>query len=57
MDVSSIASGLGSTASLGSSVGGIIDASLLKAVDNLSATQSALLFASIGLGSGVDTFA
>jgi len=57
MDVQGIASGLASTASLGSSVGGTIDTAVLKAVNNLGATQAALLFASIGLGSGVDSYA
>jgi hypothetical protein len=40
-----------------SSASGSLDISVLKAVQNLAATQSALLFQAIGLGQGVDTFA
>jgi hypothetical protein len=50
--LSNIATGL---ASAGVTEGLNVD--VLKAVNNLSAVQSALLFSSIGLGRSVDTYA
>ncbi|HVA27453.1 MAG TPA: hypothetical protein VNF68_04700 [Candidatus Baltobacteraceae bacterium] len=52
MDVQSIASGLAA-----SSVSTGVDIGVLRAVDNLAAVQAATLFASIGLGTGVNTYA
>ncbi len=52
MDLQSIASGLAA-----SSVSAGINTSVLKAVQNLDQIQAAALFASIGLGSGVDHYA
>ncbi len=52
MDVQSIASGLPA-----SSVSTGVDVGVLKAVDNLAAVQAATLFASLGLGTGINAFA
>lgn len=52
MDLSSIATGLAAA-----SVSQSVDVGVLKAVQNLDAATSAELFASIGLGTGVDAFA
>jgi hypothetical protein len=52
MDLSGIASGLAA-----SSVTQGVDVGVLRAVQNLDQAQAALLFSSIGLGSGVDAFA
>ena len=52
MDLSSIASGLAAA-----SVSQSVDVGVLKAVQNLDAATSSLLFASIGLGTGIDAFA
>lgn len=52
MDLSSIATGLAAA-----SVSQSVDVGVLKAVQNLDAATSSMLFASIGLGAGVDAFA
>lgn len=52
MDLSSVATGL---AAAGASNG--INIGVLKAVNNLAETQSAILFASIGLGASVNALA
>ncbi len=52
MDLQSIASGLAAA-----SVTQGVNVSVLKATQNLDATQAALLFASIGLGASVDAHA
>lgn len=52
MDLQSIASGLAA-----SSVSQGVNVGVLKAVNNLDQIQAAELFASIGLGTGVNTFA
>lgn len=50
--LSTIASGL-----VSGSVADTVSMDVLKAVNNLTASQSALLFSSIGLGRSVDTYA
>ena len=52
MDLSGIATSLAA-----SSVSQSVDVGVLKAVQNLDAVTSAMMFASIGLGTGVDAFA
>lgn len=52
MDLSGI-----STALAASSVSQSVDIGVLNAVQNLDASTSALMFASIGLGAGVDAYA
>ena len=52
MDLSGIATGLAAA-----SVSQNVDVSVLKAVQNLDAATSSMLFASIGLGTGIDAFA
>ncbi len=52
MDIQSIASGLAAQ-----SVTDGISVGVLKAVQNLDATQSAILFSSIQIGRNVNTFA
>jgi hypothetical protein len=53
MELSNVASGIAA----GAAVSGTLDVTVLSAVNNLAAVQSAIMFASIGLGTGVDTFA
>ena len=52
MDVASIATGLSQA-----QVSGSVDASVLKAVQNLAVDQVDRLFATLGLGTNVDTYA
>ena len=52
MGVQEVASALAA-----SGVGNAINIGVLNSVQALAATQAAILFASIGLGSGVDTYA
>jgi hypothetical protein len=52
MEISDIASGLAAQ-----SVTSGVNIGVLKAVQNLDQTQSALLFSSIGIGAGIDTYA
>ena len=50
--VESIANGL-----VASSVGGNINADLLKSVDNLDKIQAAVLMSSLGIGTHIDAYA
>jgi len=52
MDIAAIASGLSS-----SSVGQNVDLGVLKALQNLDQAVAGQLAASIGLGTGIDTYA
>ncbi len=52
MDLSGIATSLAMT-----SVAQSVDVGVLKAVQNLDAASSAMMFASIGVGTGIDAFA
>lgn len=52
MDLSGIATGLAAA-----SVTQGVDIGVLKAVQNLDAATSAMMFASIGLGTGIDALA
>ncbi|MDQ6931144.1 MAG: hypothetical protein M3126_10840 [Candidatus Eremiobacteraeota bacterium] len=52
MDISSIASGLAAASTAAS-----IDTSVLKSVDNLAQDQVSRLFANLGLGQNVNTYA
>ncbi len=52
MDVGALSTGLAM-----SSVGNQVDVGVLKAIQNLDKTMSGELFASIGLGKGVDAYA
>lgn len=52
MDLGSIATGL-----VGQSVSNSVNVDVLKAVQNLEASQASMLAASIGLGAHVDAYA
>lgn len=52
MDVASVATGLAQA-----QVSGGVDASVLKSVENLAADQVDRLFATLGIGTNVNTYA